>query len=233
MIEGVTFILEDGMLRLMIAVQQLGVWPAVLAWVSAAAGTVAMVYILRTEKRRAVWVPAAIVGAVALVANLADYFITLYRTPDLSLEVNPLWRNVVDHFGLVVAKWYGLTGKIFVSIVAGQMFAFYLANRERLFPVGARSFPQFLLRMGNRSQTIRERFVASFTIFCFFFAGVQLFYFYIAYLNWIGQSEFRNQLPSVPVALILLLCLLAIAFVALTYRGFVVSSPAPKHENIA
>ena len=224
---------EEGLLSLLAVIEGVGVWLSVLAWVSAAAGTVAMVYILRTEKRRAVWVAAAIVGGVALVANMADYVVTLYRTPDLSLEMNPLWRNVVDHVGLVVAKWYGLTGKIFVSIVAGQMFAFYLANRERLFPVGARSLPQFLLRMGNRSQTIRERFVALFTIFCFFFAGIQLFYFYIAYLNWLVHSELRNHLPSVPVALFLLLLSLTIAFVGLTYRGFAVRSPAPKHENIA
>ncbi len=223
---------EEGLLSLLAVIEGVGVWLSVLAWFTVAGGAVAMVYILRTEKRRVVWVAAAIVGAVALLANMADYVVTLYRTPDLGLEMNPLWRNVVDHFGLVVAKWYGLTGKIFVSIVAGQMFAFYLANRERLFPVEARSLPQFLLRMGNRSKTLRERFVALFTIFCFFFAGIQLFYFYIAYLNWLVHSELRNHLPSVPVALFLLLLSLTIAFVGLTYRGFVVWSPVSKHDNI-
>ncbi len=223
---------EEGLLSLLAVIEQAGVWLSVLAWFTVAGGAVAMVYILRTEKRRVVWVAAAIVGAVALLANMADYVVTLYRTPDLGLEMNPLWRNVVDHFGLVVAKWYGLTGKIFVSIVAGQMFAFYLANRERLFPVEARSLLQFLLRMGNRSKTLRELFVALFTIFCFFFAGIQLFYFYIAYLNWLVHSELRNHLPSVPVALFLLLLSLTIAFVGLTYRGFVVWSPVSKHDNI-
>ncbi|MEE8243243.1 MAG: hypothetical protein V3R61_07140 [candidate division NC10 bacterium] len=223
---------EEGLLSLLAVIEQAGVWLSVLAWFTVAGGAVAMVYILRTEKRRVVWVAAAIVGAVALLANMADYVVTLYRTPDLGLEMNPLWRNVVDHFGLGVAKWYGLTGKIFVSIVAGQMFAFYLANRERLFPVEARSLLQFLLRMGNRSKTLRELFVALFTIFCFFFAGIQLFYFYIAYLNWLVHSELRNHLPSVPVALFLLLLSLTIAFVGLTYRGFVVWSPVSKHDNI-
>lgn len=166
-----------------------------------------------------------IVGAVALVANLADYFVTLSVTPDLSLEANPLGRNVLEHYGLQVAKWYGLTGKILVSILAGQMFAFYLANRERLFPTQARSFPEFLFRMGNCSKTVCARFVAFFTVFCFFFAGIQLFYFYIAYLNWLVHSELRSHLPSVPLALLLLLCSVAIAFVAVTYRGFVVRSP--------
>jgi hypothetical protein len=36
-----------------------------------------------------VWA-AAPVGAVALVANLADYSVTLYASPDLLLEANPL-----------------------------------------------------------------------------------------------------------------------------------------------
>ncbi|MFQ5539590.1 MAG: hypothetical protein ACE5FB_04265 [Candidatus Binatia bacterium] len=224
---------EEGLLSLLAVIEGVGVWLSVLAWFTVAGGAVAMCYVLRHERRRAIWVAAAIVGVVALVANMADYVVTLYRTPDLGLEANPLGRNVVKHFGLEMAKWYGLTGKIFVSILAGQMFAFYLANRERLFPIQAGSLTEFILRMGNRSNTLRERLVASFTIFCFFFAGVQLFYFYIAYLNWLVHSELRNHLPSVPVALFLLLLSLIIAFVGLTYRGFAVRSPATKRENIA
>ncbi|MFQ5931085.1 MAG: hypothetical protein ACE5MM_01625 [Nitrospiraceae bacterium] len=224
-------LLEAELLRLMDAVQRVGVWPAVLAWITAVAVPLIMAYVLRTERRRAVWVPAFIVGSVALVANLADYVVTLSYNPDLSLEVNPLWRNVVDHFGLTVAKWYGLTGKICISIAAGQMFAFYLVNRERLFPPGAASLPQFLVCLGTRSATFRERIVALFTVFAFFFAGVQLFYFYIAYVNSLVHSELRNHLPSVPLALFLLLGALTIAFVAITYRDYAASSP--KDEKIA
>jgi len=224
--------LEERLLRLLASIEQVGVWLSILAWISAAAGAVVMAYVLRNEKRRAMWVPAVIVGAVALVANLADYVITLHVTPDLALEANPLGRNVVEHFGLCAAKWYGLTGKILVSIIAGQMFAYYLANRERLFPTQAGSFPEFLIRMGNRSTTVRERLLASFTVFCFFFAGVQIFPFYIAYLNWLVYSPFRNSLPSVPVALFLLLGSLAIAFVAVTYRGFVASSPPQSMKGL-
>ncbi|MFQ5803642.1 MAG: hypothetical protein ACE5JQ_12165 [Candidatus Methylomirabilales bacterium] len=224
---------EEGLISLLAMIARAGVWLSVLAWFTVAGGTVAMIYILRAEKRRAIWVAAAIVGVVALVANMTDYVVTLYRTPDLGLEANPLWQNVVESFGLSVAKWYGLTGKVFVSILAGQMFAFYLANRERLFPVRARSLTEFLLRMGNRSRTLRERFVALFTIFGFFFAGIQLFYFYIAYLNWLVDSELRTHLPSVPVALFLLLLSLTIAFVGLTYWGFTLRSPATEREKIA
>ena len=224
-------LLEAELIHLMHAVQQAGVWPAVLAWITAVAAPLIMAYVLRDEKRPAVWLPAALVGAVALVANLADYVVTLSYNPDLSLEVNPLWRNVVDHFGLTVAKWYGLTGKICISIAAAQMFAFYLVNRARLFPREAGSLPQFLIRLGTRPATFRERIVALFTVFAFFFAGVQLFYFYIAYVNSLVHSELRHHLPSVPFALFLLLGVLTIVFVAITYRGYAVSSP--KDEKIA
>jgi hypothetical protein len=216
--------LETELLRLMAMIEQVGVWPAVLAWITAVVVPLIMAYVLRTEKRRTVWVAAAIVGVVALVANLADYVVTLHMTPDLNLEANPLWRNVVDHFGLTVAKWYGVTGKICVSIAAGQMFAFCLVNRARLFPREAGSLPQFLGRLGTRPETFRERIVALFTEFAFFFAGVQLFYFYIAYVNSLVHSVFPHYLPSVPLALFLLLGALTIAFVAITYRGFTARS---------
>lgn len=222
---------EQKLLELLAAIEHVGVWLSVCAWFSVAVGAVAMVHVLRHERRRGIWRAAAIVGAVALVANLADYFVTLSVTPDLSLEANPLGRNVLEHYGLRAAKWYGLTGKILVSILAGQMFAFYLANRDRLFPAQARSFAEFLFRMGNRSKTICARFVAFFTAFCFFFAGVQLFYFYVAYLNWLVHSEVRSRLLSAPVALFVLLISLAVAFVAVTYRGYVASSA--KDEKIA
>ncbi len=223
--------LEDELFRLLSTIERIGVWLSILAWVTVAGGAVAMAYVLRHETRRAVWTAAAIVGIVALLANLTDYFVTLYRSPDLALEANPLWRNIVDSFGLLVAKWYGLTGKFLVSVLAGQMFAFYLSNQERLFPVRAASFPQFLLRMGNRSRTLRERFVGLFTVFAFFFAGIQLLYVYIAYLNWHGDQEQLNYLPSFPLAIILLLVLLAVAFVSVTYRSFG-AKPALRGERI-
>lgn len=103
--------LEDELFRLLATIERIGVWLSILAWVTVAGGAVAMAYVLRHEMRRAVWTAAAIVGLVALLANFADYFVTLYRSPDLTLEANPLWRNIVDSFGLQVAKWYGHTGK--------------------------------------------------------------------------------------------------------------------------
>lgn len=59
-----------------------------------------------------------------------------------------------------------------------------------------------------------------FTVFAFFFAGIQLLYFYIAYLNWNGGQERLSYLPSFPLAIILVLVFLAVAFVSVTYRSF-------------
>jgi len=213
-------VVEERLFQLLSVVEEAGVWLSVLAWCTVVGGVITLAYVLRNEKRGAVWAPASVVGAVALVANLTDYFVTLSLSPDLSLEANPLWRNVVDQYGLAVAKWYGLTGKIFVSVLAAQMMAFYLSNRERLFPAYASSLYEFLLRLGNRSKTLRERLAALFTLFAFFFAGIHPFYFYITYLNWLQDPEVRSPFPSVPVAVFFFISLLAVVFAAVTYRSF-------------
>ena len=108
--------LDEKLFDLMSQVEALGVWLSVLAWLVVACGAVIMARALRGERRRGVWISATLVGAFALTANLADYAVTLHRSPDLGMEANPLWRNVVDRWGLQVAKGYGLTGKILVEL---------------------------------------------------------------------------------------------------------------------
>ncbi len=211
---------EDLFFRLLSLIQQLGPGLSILAWFTVACGAGAMGYALRQERRRSVWLAGVLVGIVALVANLADYFITLHRSPDLRFEANPLWRNVVDSYGLTLAKWYGFTGKIFVSVLAGQMFAFYLSNLERLFPNQTDSFIDFLLQMGEQARTLRDRVLALFTVFAFFFAGMNLLYFYIAYTNSIEDPALLNRLPSAPVAVFMAVVALTITFTILTYRAY-------------
>lgn len=72
---------EDLLFRLMALVERLGVWLALLAWLTVARGALGMAYALRNE-RTAIWRPAAVVGILALAANLSDYFVTLDRSPD-------------------------------------------------------------------------------------------------------------------------------------------------------
>ncbi len=212
--------LEEGFFRFLELLERLGVWPSLLAWLTVAGGVLALAVALRHERRLAVWVAALIVGLSAAVANLVDYWVTLAMSPDLSLEANPLWRNVIDTYGLEIAKAYGLSGKILVSILAGQMFAFYLSNVSRLFPKQAASPAEFLRRLGDRSENRRERLLALFTMFSFFFAGIQSFYFYISYLNWLDDPQLADRLPSAPLAALLLIVLLAVLFGVVTYRAF-------------
>lgn len=53
---------------------------------------------------RKVWVPSLIVGAISLAAHLFDYYVTLRLSPALAQEANPIWRIVVDNFGIDIAK---------------------------------------------------------------------------------------------------------------------------------
>jgi len=205
--------------RLLALLERLGVWPAVVAWLAVALGAAAMAYVLRKEEVT-IWRSASLAGLLALAANLADYFVTLRHSPDLALEANPLWHNIVDHFGLSIARWYGLTGKLFVSVLAAQMFAFYLSRREGIYPPQAHSFLDFLLRMGTRAHTLRERALGLFAIFAFFFAWINVFYFYIAYTNSLDDPDVLEKLPSVPVAILIFVAMLAIAFSLTTYRAF-------------
>jgi hypothetical protein len=219
---------EDLLFRLLALVERLGVWLAVVAWLTIALGAAAMAYALRNETVT-IWRRASLVGILALAANLADYFVTLQRSPDLTLEANPLWRNVVDHFGLRTAKWYGLTGKVLVSVLAAQMFAFYLSQRETIYPAQARSLLHFLMQMGSRARTFRERLLGLFTIFAFFFAWMNVFYFYVAFTNSLDNLDALERLPSVPLSILILVATLAIAFSLTTYRAFR-SSMLPKHN---
>lgn len=211
---------EQALFRLMALIQRMGVGLSWLAWITVAAGALLMAWVLRRERRREIWMPAVAMGLVALAANLADYFVTLHRSPDLSLEANPLWRLVVDRYGLTVARWYGLTGKVLVSIIAAEMTAYYLVHRHRLFPDQARSLGQFILHLGGRSHSRGERLAALFTVFAFFFAGLNLLYFYIAYTNWLQDPVWLDRLPSAPVAVFVVVVLLCIAFVQLTWSAF-------------
>ncbi len=212
--------IEEWFFRFLEWLERLGVWLSLAAWLTVAAGVVGMAILLRRERRLAVWLAAAVVGLSAAVANLVDYRVTLAISPDLSLEANPLWRNVIDTFGLEIAKAYGMSGKILVSILAGLMFAFYLSNVARLFPKQAASPVEFLRRLGDGSENRRERLLALFTMFAFFFAGIQSFYFYISYLNWLDDPQLADRLPSAPLAALLLIVLLAVLFGVVTYRAF-------------
>jgi len=201
-------------------VEQLGVGLPLLAWVSVVFAVGAMSFALRHERRVAVYTAGAGVAVLALAAHLADYLVTLHRSPDLALASNVLWRATVDGFGLEAAKVYGLSGRILISILAGQMFAFYLSNARRLYPRRARSFLEFALRLGNRAGTARQRGLAVLTWSAFLFAGMQAQCFYVALFNAVDDPARAGRMPSVPAVTVALLLLLSAACLTLTYATF-------------
>jgi hypothetical protein len=202
------------------AVERFGVVPALMAWIVSVFAVVAMTFAQRNERRIAVHMAAAGVGAIALAANLFDYFVTLGHSPELSLEANPLYSGMVAGYGVETAKLYALSGKIMVSILAAQMFAYYLSNIERLYPKRASTLVEFAFGMGSRARNTRERWAALFTLFAFLFAGVQPLYFYIGILNGIQHSARMAVLPSVTTAIIITIVFVYAAFLVLTYGAY-------------
>ncbi len=220
--------MDDLLARLLAWIQTWGIWLSWLAWFTVFFGALVMARVTHGLWRRDIRNKALTIIALAVVAHLADYIVTLYRSPDLSLEMNPLWVNIVRVHGLTIAKWYGLTGKLLVSLLAGQMTAFYLAHREQLFPrAAATTLAGFLSGLGTRGAVLGERLRNLFTVFAFFFAGLTFFYFYIALQNWIVDPALIERLPSVPVAVGTYVALLCIAFVVLTRRAYLRADAPP------
>lgn len=203
-------------------VERLGVPIAVLAWIVVLGGSVGMGLVLRRHPMRGCWVPSLAVGSIAFVAHVLDYLVTLRISPDLALEANPIWRIVVDRMGLGVAEVYGLSGKILVSVLSFELFAFYLIQRESLFPDTATGFLDFQQRFGapgTAPWVVRWQNIASY--FAFMFALLSPYYFYIAWLNGISANEtLYDRFPSPLVAIAAYLGMLTVAYAVANYRAF-------------
>jgi hypothetical protein len=211
--------MDELLARVLQWIQGWGIWLAWLAWATVFFGAIAMARLTRPAWRRPDvrrWM--LVVGAAALVANLADYIVTFRVDPDLSAELNPIGNMVMLRYGMTAIKLYGLTGKILVSILCGQMTAYYLLYRERLFPREAGM--AFLRGLGSRSRTLYDRWLALFTLFAFFFAGLGFFYFYIAFQNSITDPVWADRLPPVVPVIGAYVVLLCVAFVYLTRRAY-------------
>lgn len=187
-------------------VERLGLPIAVLAWVTVAAAVVAMAVILRRgsvarEREPGRWRSALIVGGLALAAHLADYFVTLHITPDLELEANPLWRIAVRAFGLGPAKLYALSGKVLLSVLSAQLFAWYLTVPK---PQRAEGF----------LSASRPDFVSVARFFAFAFALFGPYFLYITAYNWLGyvESAWYERAPSPPLAIPLYFVGVALAY---------------------
>lgn len=209
--------LED----LFLHVEKLG-WPLViLPWCTVFAGFIGMIFLLRNHSMKGRWLPSFVVGFLALSGHLLDYFVTIRLCPTLSAEANPIWNVVVEKLGLTIAKWYGFTGKVLLSLLSFQLFAYFLIQRERLLPKEATGFSDFWRRFGVREERrALLRFGNLINFFSFLFALSGPFYFYIAGLNSISSEALYLRLPSMPVAGLTYLIVLVLVYLLGNYRAF-------------
>ncbi len=213
---------DDALVKLLQWIQTWGIWLSWLAWFTVFFGAIAMGRAVAPGmKLRPVRRAVLVIGTIAVIANLADYLITFHISPDLSFELNPIGNNIYLRYGLTAIKIYGLTGKLLVSIIAGEMAGYYVFRRQRLYPAtAAATRGAFLRGMGTRSKTLGDRYLAFLTMFSFFFAGLSFFYFYVAGQNLVTDPAVVDKLPSVPVAISVYVLLLGIVFVEMTYRAY-------------
>jgi hypothetical protein len=186
---------DDVLERSFVVVEKLGLPIAALAWVVVFSSALAMGVVLK-RRENVRWGPALFIGALALAAHLADYFVTLHITPGLELEANPLWRVAVRSFGLAWAKAYAFSGKVLLSVLSAQLFAWWSS-----IPRGVqltRSKTGFLTATRPKMSNIAPFFAFSFALFGPYF-------FYITAYNWLGfvESPLYEKAPSPPLAIAL------------------------------
>ncbi len=202
-------------------VERLGRPLAILAWATVFFGAAGMAGVLRRHSLRACLLPSLGVGALALFAHSLDYWVTLRMSPTLAMEANPIWRIVIDAFGLRLALAYGLSGKLLLSVLSFECFAYYLVQRERLYPTGAGGLRSFWHGYGRRSDTYEPVCWANLVnFFCFGFALLSPFVAYVALLNSLVNHPAYLRLPSMPTVLVVYLGAIAVGYPLVTYRAF-------------
>lgn len=196
--------------------ERLGLPLVVAAWLTVFLGTIGMGLALRRCDLTGCRRPALLVGLVGLIAHLLDFGVTLSITPDLAMEANPIWRAATTHLGLPLAKAYGLTGKLLVSALSAQLFAWYLAQRRELLPATATGFGDFVRQLGRgapHAANVRSFFAYSFALFGPYF-------FYITLLNVAGDTAWAPLLPGPVPAIATYFAFVAASYFALAWRAF-------------
>lgn len=166
--------------------------------------------------RRAVWS----VFVFSLVVHLLDTGLTLYITPDLALEGNPLWQAILRLTGLPFAIVWGATGKVLVAVLHAECAAHYLRLRDRLQPTEAPTFLAYVQNFGGSQRVSPARVLA---LLAFLAAGFAPFFLYISALNAIGgifeAFTLYDQLPDPFVAAFVWGLALAPAFYVVGWRA--------------
>jgi hypothetical protein len=195
---------------------------AIAAWPVALLAVLGLGWVLRPHLRahRAAFLA---VLAVSLTAHLLDTALTLYITPDLALEANPLWTYVVEAAGLQIAIIYGFTGKVLTAFLHAECFVAYLALRSRMYPSESTNFQTFVARFGATADG-GVSWVRIAAMAAFIFGTFSPFFFYICLLNAIGgvweDFALYDALPSPLVATFVWGAALAGAFYVVSWRAF-------------
>ncbi|MCK4666749.1 hypothetical protein KAU33_08360 [Candidatus Dependentiae bacterium] len=201
-------------------VELMGLPISILAWLSISVGSILMIFVLRKYSLKGKWVSPLILGIVSLITHLSDYWITLSISPDLQYEMNPIWIIIINNFGLKIALWYGFTGKIFLSILAFEFYAFYKVSITNLFPEKSGSFKYFLKNFGKstKKKLINLPFIYNF--FSFMFAFLNPFYLYIVFMNAISDKELYSKMPAIPIVILIYLGVCVILYFKISFTKF-------------
>lgn len=177
----------------------------------------AILWNIRNEQRKSIWIIGGLFTLIALAANLGDYFGTLQLSPDLDMEVSPIWNGLLKDTGMDFARLFGLCGKTFVSCMAGACLMFYLRNVQSLATNKKESLKTMLVHLGEKHNAPKHRFLQFATVLSFYFAAVNLFCFYVTYANaQVNNLAVLSQLPPLPAAVAIALAFITVVFVVVT-----------------
>ena len=194
---------------------------AILAWITVFFAALAMVFVLRRHNLKGRLGGPLLVGGLSLFAHLLDYQVTLEVSPDLAMEANPLWNVIVDRLGLPLARAYGFSGKVLLSVLSFEFYAFYVAQREFLFPEKHCGFWGFQRAFGDPNGSgLHIRINRLVNLFAFLFAWVGPFMFYIALLNSVTDQVWISWLPAMPMALAGWMFAEIFAYMLFSYRAY-------------
>ena len=207
--------------RIFELVARLGMPLIITAWFGVLALIIFMSCVLNRYKSKPKVIPAIAIGLMSLAAHMTDYFGTIGITPDLAIEGNPIWRVVVDNLGLQIALFYGLSGKIFLSVLSFQFFLYYLIKLRECIPARSSGFFDFWHRFGHKEGRARSFSWLNIRVFfSFVFSLIGPFCFYIALLNNISNQAIYYKLPAMPIALAIYLLILVLIFVFGNYMAY-------------
>ncbi len=201
----------------------LGLPLAVLVWLTVVLASVGLHLLLRrcellpSERRWAVGV-----GLLALVCHLQDIGLTLWTTPDLAQEINPIWLAVVQAWGVPAAIAYGSSGKLLLALLSYQLFALYLVQRRGMYPAAETSagFRVFWAAFGASPGLGPQRFLSWVNLFAFVFPLVAPLMLYASLLNSTDSPALLRVLPPWPLVCVVWVGAVAVAWAVLTWRAW-------------